>query len=87
MYLHTISISFSYHHSLLPGRSFQTTPSLSLKYSNFTRDRGLVNTHATCSRVENIGYLWRFSTPYPICNDTLSLCALSYHGTSSSLLT
>ena len=35
------------HHSLLRG----TTPSISLKYSNFTLANGLVNTSATCSSV------------------------------------
>jgi hypothetical protein len=38
-----------HHYSPFQGRSFRTTPSLSQKCSNFTRDRGLVNTSASCS--------------------------------------
>jgi hypothetical protein len=42
------------------GGSFRTIPSLSRKCSNFTRDRGLVNTSATCSSV--LMY-WSFKAP------------------------
>ena len=38
------------HHSLLRG----ITPSLSLKYSNFTLDNDLVNTSVTCSSSGNV---------------------------------
>jgi hypothetical protein len=40
-----------YIYSPFQGGSFRTIPSLSRKCSNFTRDRGLVNTSATCSSV------------------------------------
>ena len=50
-------IEFVNHQSLLRG----TTPSLSLKYSNFTLDNDLVNTFATCSSVATY---WSFTTPF-----------------------
>ena len=50
-------IEFINHHSLLWG----TTPSLSLKYSNFTLDNILVNTFATCS---SVAMYWSFTTPF-----------------------
>jgi hypothetical protein len=40
-----------YIYSAFQGGFFRTIPSLSRKCSNFTRDRGLVNTSATCSSV------------------------------------
>ena len=40
-----------YIYSPFQRGSFRTIPSLSRKCSNFTRDRGLVNTSATCSSV------------------------------------
>ena len=46
-----------HHHSLLRG----TTPSLSLKYPNFTLDNNLVNTSATCSFV---AMYWSFTAPF-----------------------
>jgi hypothetical protein len=49
-----------YIYSPFQGGSFQTIPSLSRKCSNFTRDRGLVNTSATCSSV--LMY-WSFKAP------------------------
>jgi hypothetical protein len=50
----------SQHYSPFRGRSLRTTPSLSRKCSNFTRDRGLVNTSTTCSSV--LTY-WSFMAP------------------------
>jgi hypothetical protein len=47
-------------YSPFQGRSFRTIPSLSRKCSNFTRDRGLVITSATCSSV--LMY-WSFKAP------------------------
>ena len=84
---HLIINNNYYLHPLFPGRSFRTTPSLSLKYSNFTWDIGLVDTSATCSSVGTYGYLWILSTPYSRCNYTLSLCDLTYHWNLGSLLT
>jgi hypothetical protein len=55
----------NYIYSPFQGGSFRTIPRLSRKCSNFTRDRGLVNTSATCSSV--LMY-WSFKAP---------LCALS----------
>jgi hypothetical protein len=49
-----------YIYSPFQGGSFRTIPSLSRKCSNFTRDRGLVNTSATCSSV--LMY-WSFKAP------------------------
>jgi hypothetical protein len=49
-----------YIYSPFQGGSFQTIPSLSRKCSNFTRDRGLVNTSTTCSSV--LMY-WSFEAP------------------------
>jgi hypothetical protein len=52
----------SHHNNYSPfrGRSFRTIPSLSRNCSNFTRDRGLVNTSATCSFT--LMY-WSFKAP------------------------
>ena len=47
--------------SSLRGKYFQTTPSLSRKYSKFTRDRGLLNTLTTCSSI--LTY-WSFIAPF-----------------------
>jgi hypothetical protein len=47
-------------YSPFQGGSFRTIPSLSRKCSNFTRDRGLVITSATCSSV--LMY-WSFKAP------------------------
>jgi hypothetical protein len=49
-----------YIYSPFQGGSFRTIPILSRKCSNFTRDRGLVNTSATCSFV--LMY-WSFKAP------------------------
>ena len=49
-----------YIYSPFQGGSFWTIPSLSRKCSNFTRDRGLVITSATCSSV--LMY-WSFKAP------------------------
>jgi hypothetical protein len=49
-----------YIYSPFQGGSFRTIPSLSRKCSNFTRDRGLVNTSTTCSSV--LMY-WSFKAP------------------------
>jgi hypothetical protein len=54
------------HYSPFRGRSLRITPSLSRKCSNFTRDRGLVNTSATYSSV--LTY-WSFMAP---------LCTISW---------
>jgi hypothetical protein len=51
---------YIYIYSPFQGRSFRTILSLSRKCSNFTRDRGLVNTSATCSSV--LMY-WSFKAP------------------------
>ena len=55
------TIPLQHHHSPFRGRSFRTTPSLSRKCSNFTRDRGFVNTSATCSSI--LTY-WSFMAPF-----------------------
>jgi hypothetical protein len=49
-----------YIYSPFQGGSFRTIPSLSRKCSNFTRDRGLINTSTTCSSV--LMY-WSFKAP------------------------
>jgi hypothetical protein len=53
--------SKEYIYSPFQGGSFRTIPSLSRKCSNFTRDRGLVITSATCSSV--LMY-WSFKAPF-----------------------
>ena len=58
------------HHSLLRGMSFEATPSLPLKYSNFTFDRGLVNTSAICSSVATY---WSFTAPFHYISDIMIL--------------
>jgi hypothetical protein len=58
--------SKEYIYSPFQGGSFRTIPSLSRKCSNFTRDRGLVITSATCSSV--LMY-WSFKAP---------LCTMSW---------
>jgi hypothetical protein len=50
----------SQHYSPFRGRSLRTTPILSRKCSNLTRDRGLVNTSTTYSFV--LTY-WSFMAP------------------------
>ena len=57
------TIPLQHHCSPFRGRPFRTRPSLSRKYSNFTRDRGFVNTSTTCSSV--LTY-WRFMAPFCI---------------------
>jgi hypothetical protein len=49
-----------YIYSPFQGGSFRTIPSLSRKCSNFTRDRGLVNTSTTCS---SMLMYWSFKAP------------------------
>jgi hypothetical protein len=51
---------YIYIYSPFQGGSFRTIPSLSRKCSNFTQDRGLVNTSTTCSSV--LMY-WSFKAP------------------------
>jgi hypothetical protein len=77
----------SHHSNYSPfrGRSFRTIPSLSRKCSNFTQDRGLVNTSATCSSMLTYWSLWLLSAPCHGCNDIESLCASIYHGIQDSL--
>jgi hypothetical protein len=58
--LTTRSEARNHIYSPFQGRSFRTIPSLSRKCSNFTRDRGLVITSATCSSV--LMY-WSFRAP------------------------
>ena len=57
------TLPLQHHYSPFRGRSFQTTPSLSRKCSNFTWDRGFVNTSTTCSSI--LTY-WIFMTPFCI---------------------
>ena len=52
----TIPLQHHHHCSPFRGRSFQTIPSLSRKYSNFTRDRGLVHT--------SVLTYWSFIAPF-----------------------
>jgi hypothetical protein len=58
--LTTRSEARNHIYSPFQGRSFRTIPSLSRKCSNFTRDRGLAITSATCSSV--LMY-WSFKAP------------------------
>jgi hypothetical protein len=51
---------YIYIYSPFQGGSFRTIPILSRKCSNFTRDRGLVNTSTTCSSA--LMY-WSFKAP------------------------